>query len=80
MCCTSSNLRPQNVTNDERTNSLGIAYNHAYSLLKAKGFSFFAVFFEIFKKISKPYNSPNRKIKYEKRAIRELVENSESME
>lgn len=36
MCCTSSNLRPENVKLDERTNSLGIAYNHAYSLLRAQ--------------------------------------------
>ena len=37
MCCTSSNLRPENVKLEERTNSLGIAYNHAYSLLRAQG-------------------------------------------
>ena len=37
MCCTSSNLRPDGVPYDERTNTLGIAYNHAYSLLRAQG-------------------------------------------
>jgi hypothetical protein len=36
MCCTSSRLRPDGVPLDERTNSLGIAYNHAYSLLRAQ--------------------------------------------
>ena len=37
MCCTSSNLRPENAKLEERTNKLGIAYNHAYSLLRAQG-------------------------------------------
>ena len=36
MCCTSSKLRPENVAESERTDSQGIAYNHAYSLLHAQ--------------------------------------------
>jgi len=36
MCCTSSKLRPDNVAESERTDSLGVAYNHAYSLLHAQ--------------------------------------------